>query len=374
MVNCTTIVVIGGTGHFGGRICRRLAGEPNTKLIVTSRSAASAGKLVTELLALNTDQNIQAATLDQFSPTFEHDLKQLDPDIVLHTAGPYQGQDYRVAEACITCGSHYVDLADGRDFVAGFNQLDERAKQANVLLISGASTLPGLSSAVVDSLRGDFGQIRSIEISIAPAHQTPRGASTIAAVLSYCGNPFRVLEGGHWNTHFGWQNLRRQHYPDLGWRLSGVCDVPDLSLLPIYVAGVKTVTFHAALEAWWEQLALWAMGWLTRLRVVRSWQRFVPLLHNISERFIHFGSNTGGMHIRISGLDSTGHLKVCNWYLTAGSNHGPEIPCSPALVLVRKLVRNQMMDRGAVACLGLMTLLDFKEEVKDLDISWQLVG
>ena len=67
--------------HFDGRICRRSAGVPNTKLIVTSRSAASAGKLVTELLALNTDQNIQAATLDQFSPTFEHDLKQLDPDL-----------------------------------------------------------------------------------------------------------------------------------------------------------------------------------------------------------------------------------------------------------------------------------------------------
>ena len=155
---------------------------------------------------------------------------------------------------------------------------------------------------------------------------------------------------------------------------SNVCDVPDLSLLPIYVAGVKTVTFHAALEAWWEQLALWAMGWLTRLRVVRSWRRCVPLFLYVSERLIRFGSDAGGMHIRLSGTDSAGKMKACTWYLTASRNHGPEIPCSPALVLVRKLVRNETLHRGALACLGLMTLDDFAEEVKDLDISWEVVG
>ena len=99
----------------------------------------------------------------------------------------------------------------------------------------------------------------------------------------------------------------------------------------------------------------------------------MPLFHNVSERFIRFGSDTGGMHIRLSGLDSAGNMKVRTWYLTATRNHGPEIPCSPALVLARKLVRNEILDRGALACLGLMTLLDFAEEVKDLDISWEVV-
>ena len=27
----TRIVIIGATGHFGGRICRRILGEPNTE-------------------------------------------------------------------------------------------------------------------------------------------------------------------------------------------------------------------------------------------------------------------------------------------------------------------------------------------------------
>ena len=242
-----TIVVIGGTGHFGGRICRRLVGEPDTKLIVTSRSEASASVFVDELKRNFPNEKIYPAALDQFSRNFERDLQELHPDIVLHTAGPYQGQNYRVAKACIDCGSHYVDLADGRDFVSGFTELNEQALQRDVFLVSGASTLPGLSSSVVDAVFDWFAEINEIEISIAPAHQTPRGNSTISAVLSYCGRPFQVLKDGLWVKSFGWQDLRVQNYPSLGGRLSGVCDVPDLTLLSQYVPGVKTVCSRSRL-------------------------------------------------------------------------------------------------------------------------------
>ena len=34
------VVVIGGTGHFGQRICKRLAKDPQLRLIVTSRAQA----------------------------------------------------------------------------------------------------------------------------------------------------------------------------------------------------------------------------------------------------------------------------------------------------------------------------------------------
>ena len=200
-----TILVLGGTGHFGKRICRRLLEQPNIQLIVTSRIESSAVKLVQELKTLNTTIKIQWACLDQFSESFEEDLQKLNPDIVLHTAGPYQGQDYRVARACSDIGSHYIDLADGREFVEGFSNLNKAALSRDVLLVSGASTLPGLSSAVIDFVRDRFKQIDEVEISIAPAHQTPRGTGTIAAVLSYCGNPFPVYEKGHWVTKYGWQ-------------------------------------------------------------------------------------------------------------------------------------------------------------------------
>jgi hypothetical protein len=290
----------------------------------------------------------------------------------VHTAGPYQGQDYGVAKACIEAGSHYIDLADGRDFVQGFDSLHDEAKRRDVLLVSGASTLPGLSGAVIDHLKSGFDSIRDIEISIAPAHQTPRGTGTIAAVLSYCGKPFQVLLNGHWVTMYGWQNMRAQRYDDLGFRLSAACDVPDLGLMADYVAGCRTVTFHASLEAKWEQLALWLMAWVTRIGIVKDWTGFVPTFRWVSSRLISLGSDTGGMRIKLSGIGNDNRSKTVTWSLIARQNHGPEIPCSPALILARKLAADQISKRGAFPCLGMFSLAEFDKETESLDIEWSI--
>ncbi len=366
------IVVIGGTGHFGGRICRRIVGEKHTELVLTSRSDAGAQSLVDELRKLRPDTVVSAARLDLSSADLNADLMSLRPDIVVHTAGPFQGQDYRVARACIEAGSHYIDLADGREFVQGFDSLHDEAKRRGVLLVSGASTLPGVSSSVIDHLRSSFESIRDIEISIAPAHQTPRGTGTIAAVLSYCGKPFDVLLNGHWVTLYGWQDMKTQRYDNLGFRLSAACDVPDLGLMADYVAGCRTVTFHASLEAKWEQLALWLMAWVTRIGIVKDWAGFVPSFQWVSSRLISLGSDTGGMQIKLTGIGNDQNLKTVTWSLIARQNHGPEIPCVPALILARKLVADQISMRGAFPCLGMFSLAEFDEEVASLDIEWSI--
>ena len=364
--------MIGGTGHFGGRICRRLTGENNSALLVASRSEQKATAFVDELRQLDAGTPIDSVRLDQNSSEFERDLAALRADIVIHTVGPYQGQDYRVARACIDSGCHYIDLADGRDFVTGISALHEQAQQNGVLLVSGASTLPGLSSVVIDSLQHGFRSISTIEISIAPAHQTPRGQSTIAAALSYCGMPFKVLVNGKWITKYGWQDIKTQHYPAFGMRLSGACDVPDLGLLPAYVKGVDTVTFHAALEAKWEQIGLWLMAWIRRAQLVKSWDRLVPGFKSMSDGLIRLGSDVGGMQIRLSGASADQGRRSVTWNLTARQNHGPEIPCSPALILARKLAADQISTRGALPCLGMFSMAEFASEVSAFDISWRV--
>lgn len=120
------ILVIGGTGHLGGRICRRLVGEPNTSLFVTSRNQSKAQELVAQLQKITPDYPISGESLDQSAGSFERDFERILPDIVVHTAGPYQGQSHRVAEACIALRAHYVDLADGRKFVEGFKRFDSQ--------------------------------------------------------------------------------------------------------------------------------------------------------------------------------------------------------------------------------------------------------
>lgn len=78
------------------------------------------------------------------------------------------------------------------------------------------------------------------------------------------------------------------------------------------------------------------------------------------------------MHIYLSGIDLKGAPKALNWFLKAENNHGPEIPCTPAIILVRKLARNEIPTRGALPCLGLISLEDFDHETESLAVSWQV--
>lgn len=362
-----TIVVLGATGHFGARIVRRLLREPGANLVIASRSASDAAALA-ESLARPSAASVTSCALDARDPRLAQQLADLRAGFVLHCAGPYQGQDYSVAKACIQAGCHYADLADGRDFVAGFETMATAADSAGVLLVTGASTLPGLSSAVVADMLPRFSRLTAIATCIAPAHRTPRGPGTIAAVLSYCGAPFKVLENGMWVDRYGWQDLRRQSLPGLGKRFSAACDVPDLELFPRWQPTLRSATFHAALEAPWEHFALWFMAALRRAGLIRNMRSWVPRAARIGRGLERFGSDAGGMTMTLIGDDASGTPLTCTWVAKACRNHGPEIPCSPALVLARRFLRDNLPGTGARPCLGLVTLAELEQELSGFDI------
>ncbi|MSQ74064.1 MAG: saccharopine dehydrogenase [Betaproteobacteria bacterium] len=360
------MLVLGGYGHFGGRVCRALM--HHATLIVAGRDGAKARKFARGLGAAH-----QGVAMDCSASALAERVRALRADAVVHTCGPFQGQDYRVARACIAAGAHYLDLADGRAFVAGIGELDAVAREAGVLVASGASTLPALSSAVIDEHRGHFARLDSIDISIAPGQQTPRGAATLEAVLSYCGKPFSVWEQGHWQTVYGWQDAHRFNYPDLGGRWLARCDVPDLQLFPARYAGVQRVRFDAALELALAQCAFWMLAAMVRLKIVDNASRYARVMQAWGRHFDWMGSSTGGMYVGLCGTDHAGRPARLDWHLLARCGHGPEIPCIPAIVLARKLAAGTLAVRGAMPCMGLMTLAEFAEAVAvaNLDISWR---
>ncbi|CAF1547969.1 unnamed protein product, partial [Didymodactylos carnosus] len=85
-------------------------------------------------------------------------------------AGPFQFQNYYVAETCVQNTIHYIDLADSRAFVTMFpHKLHQRALQSSITLISGASAVPGLSSAVCLKLSKQYlTKVEVINIRISP--------------------------------------------------------------------------------------------------------------------------------------------------------------------------------------------------------------
>ncbi|MEQ1775733.1 MAG: saccharopine dehydrogenase NADP-binding domain-containing protein [Burkholderiales bacterium] len=364
------ILVLGGYGHFGGRICRALS--QNAIVIVAGRDAAKAESAARALGLAH-----ESVPLDYTAGDLAERISALRTDAVIHTCGPFQAQSYRVARACVEAGAHYVDLADGRAFVAGIAELDAAARARGVLVTSGASTLPALSSSVIDEHLGHFSRLDTMDISIAPGQKTPRGVATLEAVLSYCGKPFDAWEQGGWQTVYGWQDMHRFRYPDFGARWLSRCDVPDLQLFPqrYASAGVQRVRFDAGLELAFAQGAFWLLACLVRAGLIGNASRTARLMQRWGGCFDWMGSDTGGMHIVLRGTDHEGRLAQIDWHLVARCGHGPEIPCLPAIVIARKLAAGTLTARGAMPCMGLMTLADFADAVNKakLDISWRTV-
>jgi saccharopine dehydrogenase-like NADP-dependent oxidoreductase len=280
--------------------------------------------------------------------------------LVIHCAGPFQGQDYRVARATLAAGAHYLDLADGREFVARFQEENEAAaRDAGRIALAGASTLPALSTAVIDFLQPRFAQMEEIRMVIAPGQRAPRGAATIAGVFSYAGKPFKVLRDGAWRNAWGWQELRRVRIEGVGTRWAAACDVPDLELLPARYPGLKTVEFHAALELGIQHFALWAAAGFRRSGVPLPIERWAAPLDKAASGLDAFGSERGGMLVSVTGTSSKGGRKRIEWNLVADDGHGPEIPCMAAILLARKITRNQFAERGAYPCMGFLKLEEF---------------
>ncbi len=351
------VVVIGGLGNFGTRICRRLSREPGIEVIATGRHAVE-----------TTAGPVSRKAIDLYAPDFAAALRGLHPDVVIHCAGPYQGQDYRVVSAALECGAHYIDLADGREFVVQFSAHNHTAAVcADRAAVTGASTLPALSSAVIDYLRERFSYVEEIEIAIAPGQHALRGTATMAAVLSYAGRGFRWWQGGTWRTAYGWQELRRMRFP-FGTRYAAACDVPDLTLLPGRYPGVRTVTFRAALEVPLQHYALWCIAELRRIGVPLPAERWAGVLNRVASWLDRFGSDCGGMSVSVIGKDESDCRRCATWYLVAKSNHGPEIPCMAAILLTRKLAAGSAPPLGAWACMGMLKLSDFESEFARWDI------
>lgn len=360
------VLIIGGYGNFGSFITRRLAKEPNIQLIIAGRSIKKAEKLAREVGCV---RRPEIAELD-VSRDLTDKFTEINPDIVIHTSGPFQGQSYKVAEACIAQRCHYIDLADGRSFVDGMTSLDERAKERGVLLITGASSVPCLTSALVDHYRGEFQQLESLDYGITTAQKTNRGLATTSAILSYTGKAFETLVNGRSTKIFGMQGVRVRKYEGLGWRLLGNCDIPDLSLFPKRYSELRTIRFYAGLEISFLHLTLWSISWLVRWGLVRKLERAAPLLLKIAYLFDGFGSTDSGFHMVLSGKDVVGVKKTIIFELTARSGDGPYIPCMPAILLTRKLVNGLIFERGSYPCMGFINLKEYLEALADLDIVW----
>ena len=327
------ILIIGGYGGFGARLSRRLAAGGH-EVLVAGRTLAKAAAFCAAhpgCEPVEADRNHGIGMV----------MARHRPDLVIDAAGPFQGSGYTVPEACLAMRIPYLDLADARDFVCGIGTLDKEARATGVAIVSGASSVPALSGAIVRRLADGLDRVDRVEIALSASNRASAGESIAAAMLSYIGQPMRLWRGQRWQTVHGWQEIRREPMQAGGSRLAGrlvgIADVPDHTIVPEALPGRPAATFRAGTELDFQMASLWLLSWPVRWRWLSSLLPLKRPLMALYRATTRLGGDRSGMTITLRGRRD-GTCVERRWTIVATDGEGPEIPTLAAEILATQIL------------------------------------
>lgn len=356
------VMVIGGYGNFGSIVCRHLVAMPGVSLVISGRDSHKLLRKVDELKA-QSGTTCESWCGDAMDSAFKAVLDLMGIQLVIHTGGPFQGQTYAVAQGCIDAGVNYCDLSDCRTFVTGIGALDVQAKRAGVAILSGCSSVPTLSAAIIDQHRHRFKRIDSIDHGISSSAKMP-GLSTVEGVLAYAGKPIKQLKNGRVHEVLGWQDLTLRKMPRLGTRVLANVDVPDIDIFAQRY-GAQTLSFKAGSGLKLGGVANYLLAQAMRVGWVQDPAPWAARLHRLGRRFERFGDGKSAMYIDVRGIDVDAKPLSMTVQLTAMNDKGPEIPSCAAVALAAKIVQGYSPEPGARACVGEITVDEYMAAIND---------
>jgi hypothetical protein len=354
------VLILGGYGTFGGRLAQLLADDARLTLVIAGRSlkraeafcATSRAQAKLVPVAFDRDGDVDAQ------------LSALAPDIVVDASGPFQtyGDPYRVVRAAIARGVGYLDLADGSDFVKGIAQFDADANARGLFVLSGVSSVPVLSAAVVRRLSLGMTRVDAVRAGIAPSPFAGLGLNVVRAIASYCGNPVTLVRDGRRTVAYGLtESLRFTIAPPgrlpLGSRRFSLVDTPDLWVLPQRWP-LREVWTGAGTVPEIMLRVLNALAWAVRLKLLPSLLPFARTMHWAGHR-LRWGEHRGGMFVEVSG-EADGARLVRSWHMIAEGDDGPFIPAMGCEAIIRHCLDGTRPAPGARPATGDLELGDYE--------------
>ena len=349
------ILILGGYGVFGGRLARLLA-ESDLDILIAGRDLAKAQTFCAT--------QARCSPLQADRATIAATLRTHRPHILIDATGPFQ--DYgpdpcHVLKACIETRTNYLDFADGADFVAGISAFDAPAKAARIFALSGASSFPVLTAAVLDEMAKTM-QIHSVTGGIAPSPHAGVGLNVLRAVLGYAGEPVTLKRDGHFATGHGLAETRRFTVAPPGAlplysTLFSLVDVPDLRTIPARLPQIQTLWMGAGPLPEPLHRLLISLARLRARGLLPNLAPLAPLAHRVLNA-LKYGEHRGGMFIQAKGT-TKGQPITREWHMLAEGDDGPLIPSMAIAAIVRQTRAGSPPAHGARPALGALTLADY---------------
>ncbi|MFD1989916.1 saccharopine dehydrogenase family protein [Paenibacillus nicotianae] len=346
------IVVVGGYGSVGQKICQRLSEVFPDQVYAAGRSLVRA-----EQFSRNTKGKVKplqwdiqqhpARVTEDSTTTFD---ASVDPHIQAQFEELYQWSTVKVVimcldqndttwvKYCLSAGIHYIDISAKDSFLYLLEQWNSASWQATALL--GVGLAPGLTNLLAQHVYTPLDHIHQLELSVLLGLGEHHGQAAIEWTVDQMSTSFPVKKQGEWSevdsftegrtVSFGkalpFQKVYRFPFSDQQ-ALARTTDIPTISTrlgfdssgITRMIAGLQKVGFFRLLSISWIRQAI------------------ISLFNHI-----HLGSERYGIKAEATGLYKGQSVTVSGWL----TGYNQSTITAEVTAIVAEMVYTSKMNNG----------------------------
>ena len=368
------VLILGGYGHFGFNIASLLSHETDLSISLAGRNFGKARKACERLLKSGAQcaplqcQPLRLDRSQKISPQLSADTHF---EIVIDATGPFQEfgalTRHHVFDYALEIGADYIDLSDDTDFSRYIVMRSQEATAAQICAMTGLSTYPVFTRAVLEALRPLTAEAQSVSVGIAPSPKAYLGKNVLKAILAGAGRK-AVYErkAGETAMSYGlgkskWMAIAPPLIRPLPPLLFLQVDSPSAQFMPETYRNIEN---YAGPQPLWMMRLLRVFTRLSQWKLLPPLRVFAGLFHKIHHA-LSMGEHRSGFF-----LEAEGAQGKAQFFLIAEGDDGPLIPSIPAAIIIKKRLAGERLKAGAYnGCESGISFADFDAYFKTLNIS-----
>lgn len=182
----TDIIVVGGYGHVGGKICNQLAIHYPGNVYAAGRSLARA-----EQFCQSGGGKVKPLRISVEEPLKEQQLERVKLVVMC-----LDQMDTAFAEACLLAGADYVDVSANGAFFAAMEQLNKSVNDQQGTAVLSVGLAPGLTNLLALKAVQSMDEVQRIDIGIMLGLGDAHGKAAIQWTVDSLSRSFHITESG----------------------------------------------------------------------------------------------------------------------------------------------------------------------------------
>jgi len=187
-----TIGVLGASGLVGKNLIKELIAHTKNNIIVASRNEKNLQEMYNQIDRIKAIFAVDARDKKSLKKFYS------EIDMIINCSGPAPLLKTIPAEMAIEESIPYVESGVSllNECEKSIREIDQNAKEQNILLVTGAGVFPGLSRVLLQLAATTFDTVDTIKISV--IFNNPLSIGSAVDMLVESQKPVAVFENGKW--------------------------------------------------------------------------------------------------------------------------------------------------------------------------------